>query len=383
MSVARAVDIISAAGVENAAAIVAASNQTGLPLGVSMGMIMKETGGANIYGHDAGGACCGWGAVTEDNFRGSFLPVVLAGGTSNGVGPTQITYPGYFRQNPEYPWWDPYSNCVVGFNLLRGYCGGDYSDASLVAAGSTYNSGSPTGTASTYGRTFAALAEDWTARLAGASTDVNMDEFWGVPDVQLSDVVTRPDGTETSVGAILGYLDQRIEGLYRIARPGDGRQTDLPTIAGWLDQRAERLESVVCGGGIPVRNTDGSDAGRSTDIATEAGWLPANVRALADAASRLATSDEVRAQIQELAERLAAAYRSGQAGADRSAAPEPGSVAAAALAAGTVIVQAGQTLKEIAEAHGTTVQAIVDATPGLQPNDLVAGQKIFVPAKNE
>ena len=359
MSVARAVDIISGAGVENAAAIVVASNDTGLPLGVAMGMIMKETGGANIYGHDAGGACSGWGQVTEDNFRGSFLPVVLAGGTSNGVGPTQITYPGYFRQNPGYPWWDPYANCVVGFNLLKGYCGGDYSDASLVAAGSTYNSGSPTGTASTYGRTFAALAEDWTARLAGASTDVNMNDLGGVPDVQLSDVVTRPDGTETSVGAILGYLDQRIEGLYRIVRPGDGRQTDLPTIAGWLDQRAERLESVVCGGGIQVRNVDGSDAGRGTDIATEAGWLPANVRALADA------------------------YRSAQAGGDRSAVPEPGSVAAAALAAGTVVVQAGETLKQIAEAHGSTVQAIVDATPGLDPNDLVAGQKVRVPGKSE
>lgn len=380
---ARAVDIISAAGVENAAAIVAASNQTGLPLGVAMGMIMKETGGANIYGHDAGGACCGWGQVTEDNFRNNFLPAVLAGGTSNGVGPTQITYPGYFRQNPGYPWWDPYANCVVGFNLLKGYCGGDYSDASLVAAGSTYNSGSPTGTASTYGRTFAALAEDWTARLAGASTDVDENEFGEDPDMQLSDIVTRPDGTETSVGAILGYLDQRIEGLYRIVRPADGRQTDLPTIAGWLDQRAERLESVVCGGGVQVRNVDGSDAGRSTDIATEAGWLPANVRALADAASRLASSDEVREQIQGLVEKLAAAYRQPQAGQDREAVVEPGTVAAAALAAGTVIVQAGQTLKQIAEEHGSTVQAIVDATPGLDPNDLVAGQKVCVPAGNE
>lgn len=139
----------------------------------------------------------------------------------------------------------------------------------------------------------------------------------------------------------------------------------------------------MCGGGIQVRNTDGSDAGRCTDIATEAGWLPANVRALADAASHLASSDEVRAQIQELVEKLAAAYRAGQAGTDREAVVEPGTVAAAALAAGTVIVQAGQTLRQIAEAHGTTVQAIVDATPGLDPNDLVAGQKVNIPAKNE
>lgn len=380
---ARAVDIISAAGVENAAAIVAASNNTGLPLGVAMGMIMKETGGANIYGHDAGGACCGWGQVTEDNFRGSFLPVVLAGGTSNGVGPTQITYPGYFRQNPGYPWWDPYSNCVVGFNLLKGYCGGDYSDASLVAAGSTYNSGSPTGTASTYGRTFATLAEDWTARLAGASTDVDLSNLGEDSDMQLSDIVTRPDGAETSVGAILGYMDQRIEGLYRIVRPSDGRQTDLPTIAGCLDQRAERLESVVYGGGIQVRNPDGSDAGRCTDIATEAGWLPANVLALANAVSRLAPSDEVREQVRELMEKLATMYRQPQAGQGQGAVVEPGTVAAAALSTGTVVVQAGQTLKEIAEAHDTTVQAIVDATPGLDPNDLVAGQKVHVPTKDK
>ena len=166
-----ATQILTDAGVQNADAIVRAANDEGLPLGIAVALIMKESGGKNIYGHDRGGVLSVPGElqVTEDNFGNQFLPAVLGGATSNGVGLTQITYPGYFRQNPSLAWWDPYTNARFGFNLIKGYLNGHYDDAALVAAGSTYNSGSPTGNPA-YGRTFRDLAVEWTAKLSGAST---------------------------------------------------------------------------------------------------------------------------------------------------------------------------------------------------------------------
>lgn len=169
-----AVQILTDAGVQNADAIVRAATDSGLPLGIAVALIAKESNGANVYGHDTGGALCGAGEVTQDNFTNQFLPAVLGGATSNGVGLTQITYPGYFRQHPDLAWWDPYTNAKFGFDLMKGYLGGDYSDASLVAAGSTYNSGSATG-APAYGQSFRDLAVTWTAKLSGS------DETAGAP----------------------------------------------------------------------------------------------------------------------------------------------------------------------------------------------------------
>ena len=160
-------EIITAAGIEHAAEIVQAANDTGLPLGIAVALIAKESGGRNVYGHDAGGIRPA-DEVTRENFTAQFLPHVLAGGTSNGVGPCQITYPGYFRLHPDYPWWDPLANMRFGFDLLNGYLAGDYSMSSMQAAGSRYNSGSPTG-APAYGQSFADLAVEWTARLSGSS----------------------------------------------------------------------------------------------------------------------------------------------------------------------------------------------------------------------
>lgn len=165
-----AVSVLSGGGFDNADSLVRAATDSGLPLGIAAALVAKESMGANVYGHDAGGAMQGAGEVTRNNYYSGFLPVIQAGGTSNGVGPCQITYPGYFTSDPDYAWWDPYSNMLFGFNLLRGYLNGVYTDSALVAAGSTYNSGSATGSASTYGRTFADLAETWTDRLSSVDT---------------------------------------------------------------------------------------------------------------------------------------------------------------------------------------------------------------------
>ena len=48
-------EILAAGGLVNADLIVQAASATGLPLPILAAMAEKESGGKNIYGHDAGG----------------------------------------------------------------------------------------------------------------------------------------------------------------------------------------------------------------------------------------------------------------------------------------------------------------------------------------
>lgn len=345
-----AVQELTSRGVDNATAIVAASNDTGLPLGVAVGMIMKETGGANVYGHDRGGACAGWGQVTRDNFEGAFLPAVLAGATSNGVGPTQVTYPGHFRQHPDYPWWDPYWNCRYGFDLLRQYCGGDYSHDSLVRAGSIYNSGTPTGTAGTYGATFAQLAESWTGILAGHDTTAHYEGEDNMPSAgEIAD-------------AILDAQIQRAE--------TDGA-TSLRTEVAWLARNFQRIPEdvwsfVVRRAGLP----DGDDrAGGDVRVMDIMAWQDAMVadikHAVVEAVRGISGDETITEAVAKAVDKYIRYERT-----------EPGTVPAAPLDESVHVVQRGETLKAIAEAAGRTVADLVALNPGLEPNSITAGQKV-------
>ena len=355
-----AVSILEQAGVANATAIVAASNASGLPLGVAVGMIMKETGGSNIYGHDAGGACYGWGEVTEDNFRNSFLPVVLAGGTSNGVGPTQITYPGYFRQNPDYAWWDPYWNCLFGFNLLKGHCAGDYSHDGLARAGSIYNSGTATGSYSTYGTSFADLAAEWTGILAGADTGVDYSEGEDMPTAQeIADAVwaktvtldgNAPNaGKEVPTGVIMAWLDSQFQSVH-----------DLNAEEAW--------GCAVRRAGLPE---DDPRAGVEVTMRDIMAWQDAFVsdikHTVVEAVRGITENDEVVKKVEEAIDKHSTYEKT-----------EPGTVMAAELDANIRVGQRGDTLKAIAEAAGTTVDAVVALNPGLEPNGITVGQKVRI-----
>lgn len=70
----------------------------GLPFWMGCTILNKETSGKNIYGHDSGGTFSFSGInqeVTESNFE-VFWRIVSAGGKSNGVGPMQLTWKGFF-----------------------------------------------------------------------------------------------------------------------------------------------------------------------------------------------------------------------------------------------------------------------------------------------
>ena len=169
-------EILAAGGLTNADLIVQAATATGIPLAILAAMVQKESGGQNIYGRDGKDtASPGVYAndyplqVTKENFT-EFRAAVLAGQKSNGVGPSQITYPGYWKQYPDYPFWDVLANLKFGATLLMDLLDGDYSDASISSAGAHYNGGTNPGSkALAYGADLLAQTKIWRARLAGAS----------------------------------------------------------------------------------------------------------------------------------------------------------------------------------------------------------------------
>lgn len=183
-------EIFAKHGLHNAADLARAAETAGLSYSIAAALAEKESGGRNIYGHDAGGVLStkrgpvtlegivyprgGDIPVTYENFTQHFLPAVLGGAVSNGVGPLQITYPGYFTQRPSYPWWDPYMSAVVGYTDFVTYLKGGQDAAAIEAAGSRYNSGSYTKVARTYGADLATLVAKWDTWLKASTPEEPM-----------------------------------------------------------------------------------------------------------------------------------------------------------------------------------------------------------------
>ena len=180
-------EILTTGGLVNADLIVQAASATGVPLAIAAAMIQKETGGKNIYGHDAGGVYSTLtgpvvvggivyekGAdipVTSLNFV-EFLRLVTAGAKSNGVGPAQITYAGYFKQAPDYPFWDALANIRFGLTILADYLDDDFSDSSISSAGARYNGGTnPGAKALAYGADLLTKTNAWRAKLVNTAEE--------------------------------------------------------------------------------------------------------------------------------------------------------------------------------------------------------------------
>ncbi|GGA72745.1 hypothetical protein GCM10011490_24410 [Pseudoclavibacter endophyticus] len=160
---ATAVEIMAAHGQQNAAATVRASLEVSIPVWLGAAVIAKESNGRNVFGHDVGGAMRGAGEVTPAKYA-EFRRLIAAGHTSNGVGPAQITWKGFFTQADRegVDLTDPLQNIRFGLRLLAGYLGGDFSDAGIRRAGTAYNG------AQSYGDDLVRQAAVWRQRLAGA-----------------------------------------------------------------------------------------------------------------------------------------------------------------------------------------------------------------------
>jgi hypothetical protein len=139
-----------------------------MPFYLMCALLEKESMGRNIYGHDIGSAMSVEGAkieVTEENFR-KFLQLVNSGTPSNGVGPMQITFKGFFTQmaNEGLKPWVVHDNMLFGARLFMGDFqtardqGFSLNDA-IRRAGTKYNTGQ-FGFAK-YGDRLLELAQKW------------------------------------------------------------------------------------------------------------------------------------------------------------------------------------------------------------------------------
>lgn len=121
---------------------------------LALAMLEKETGtGRNVYGHDAGGALSGFpGTVNKDNYAVFKWLVFTKGQTSNGVGPSQLTFKGFFTdmESKGLKPYDPADNIAYGVKLIGDYYraarnAGLSVEAAIKKAGTRYNGSSSYG----------------------------------------------------------------------------------------------------------------------------------------------------------------------------------------------------------------------------------------------
>jgi hypothetical protein len=165
----RALPIIRARGLANGAAIYDSAQSAGLGLPAACALMEKESSGRNVYGHDAGGALSGYPAAVDESNFAVFLWLVNSGTPSNGVGPCQLTYPGFFDQMAAEGLkpWVAGDNMLFGFRLLQGYFAAARKAGSKqpwVDAGTRYNG------SAIYGHDLAVRITSWSDTLAGAAS---------------------------------------------------------------------------------------------------------------------------------------------------------------------------------------------------------------------
>lgn len=151
-------------GLENVDAAAAACRRAGLPFWAACALLEKESHGRNAYGHDAGGALSGFEEpVDESNYKVFHWLVFAKGQTSNGVGPCQITWKGYFPDMDKKGLkpWVPLDNMAYGFGILAGH---KTRWGTWRAAATRYNG------KESYGADFVVKANAWRKRLGVKGT---------------------------------------------------------------------------------------------------------------------------------------------------------------------------------------------------------------------
>jgi hypothetical protein len=158
-------------GMLNVELIAQCCDETGARFYIALAMLEKETGTCrNVYGNDVGGTFRGFkDLVTECNWRAFRHEVITNGRTSNGVGPSQLTFKGFFTdmESKGLKPWDLHDNLAYGVKLVQSYyrAGRDQGksvNAALRYAGTRYNG------SSSYGDSFLTVALRWKARVGSA-----------------------------------------------------------------------------------------------------------------------------------------------------------------------------------------------------------------------
>jgi hypothetical protein len=155
---------------KNADVAYTVAKKIGMPYYLMCALLEKESMGKNIYGHDVGGVFSrpGEHPVTEANFKEFYRRVVINKERSNGVGPLQLTYRGFFPQlrDQGLKAWVPHDNMIFGGKLFMGYYNaarrqGHSVDESIRRAGVKYNGATP------YGTRLRDIARKWRGRVGG------------------------------------------------------------------------------------------------------------------------------------------------------------------------------------------------------------------------
>ncbi|MFV1840313.1 hypothetical protein VWY15_18995, partial [Phaeobacter sp. Ax3a-5a] len=180
----------------NSGSIVAASQASGVPLHIAAALMMNESGGLNVYGHDAGGVFSTRdGSVTVEGTvysRGSNIVVTASnyaifedrvltpegdlrpGVISNGVGPAQVTFHGFLHDArvKGFDLSDPEQNMTYALTyILAPLLGGSYTQNSVTMAATRYNAGPTAREPNSYGLLFWKRSEHYRLKLAGAVAD--------------------------------------------------------------------------------------------------------------------------------------------------------------------------------------------------------------------
>lgn len=163
------IQIAAQHGIFNAKIAAEACREADLPFFVACALLEKESGGKNEYGRsDAPDAALSGfpKPVNKGNWEVFRWMVFDKGQTSNGVGPCQITYTGFFTEMEQAGLkpYDAHDNMLFGFKRLKGF---HDQYRSWEKAGGEYNGGpawehAPDAVA--YGKDLAAKVAIWKQR---------------------------------------------------------------------------------------------------------------------------------------------------------------------------------------------------------------------------
>lgn len=118
--------------------IVYEARRAGIPISLAFALVQQESNFRNIFGHDVGGIMKGE-QVTRLRVQ-RLLHHVASGGVSNGVGLTQLTWPGYIKEAEHLGGAHiPKNQLRVGFNALARNIHAHGERGGLA----TYNAGDP------------------------------------------------------------------------------------------------------------------------------------------------------------------------------------------------------------------------------------------------
>ena len=130
-------------------------------------LLEKESMGRNVYGHDSGGALSGFPkTVNQHNYAVFRWLVFDKGQTSNGVGPMQLTYKGFFTdmEGEGLKPWDIHDNILYGGKLWTGYYR-SYRDDGLSVSEAIKKAGTRYNGASAYGDRLLVIMDKWRDRV--------------------------------------------------------------------------------------------------------------------------------------------------------------------------------------------------------------------------